>query len=124
MRQLIEKVELHDTLNPKIWEDNKLRHEVKDKLEEIIDQFIIELHDNDIPVKVLDARLVGSNASFNYTDNSDLDVHIVANFADTSCDVPVLNLLYNYFKPKFNKYTPPSDEEIEVNLFGLECKDN
>ena len=32
--------------------------------------------------------------------------------------------LYNYFKPEFNKYSPPSDEEIEVNLFSLECKDN
>ena len=31
MRQLIEKVELHDTLNPKIWENDKLKSEVKDK---------------------------------------------------------------------------------------------
>ena len=101
-QRLIEKMGLHDILNPKIWENNQLRPEVKEKLNEIIDQFILELHDNEIPIKVLDARLVGSNASFNYTENSDLDIHIIANFEDTSCDVPVLNLLYNFFKKNFN----------------------
>ena len=117
MRQLIEKVELHDTLNPKIWENDKLKSEVKGKLEEIIDQFILELHDNDIPVKVLDARLVGSNASFNYTENSDLDVHIIANFNDASCDTNVLSLLYNYFKKNFNDRYDISIHGVPVELY-------
>lgn len=117
MRQLIEKVELHDTLNPKIWENNKLRHEVKGKLEEIIDQFILELHDNDIPVKVLDARLVGSNASFNYTENSDMDVHLIVNTQESSCDMNVLTLLYNYFKSNFNDKYDISIHGIPVELY-------
>lgn len=117
MRQLIEKVELHDTLNPKIWENDKLKSEVKDKLEEIIDQFILELHDNDIPVKVLDARLVGSNASFNYTENSDMDVHLIVNTQDASCDTNVLTLLYNYFKSNFNDKYDISIRGIPVELY-------
>lgn len=111
-QQLIERVELHDTLNPRLWDGTQLRPEVAEKLEEIVDQFTLELNDNDIPIKVLDARLVGSNASFNYTDKSDLDVHIVANFNDTSCDVPVLNLLYNYFKKNFN-------DKYEISIHGV-----
>ena len=117
MRQLIEKVELHDTLNPKIWENDKLKSEVKDKLEEIIDQFILELHDNDIPVKVLDARLVGSNASFNYTENSDMDVHLIVNTQEASCDTNVLTLLYNYFKSNFNDKYDISIHGIPVELY-------
>ena len=116
-QRLIEKMELHDILNPKIWENNQLRPEVKEKLNEIIDQFILELHDNEIPIKVLDARLVGSNASFNYTENSDLDVHIIANFEDTSCDVPVLNLLYNFFKKNFNDKYNISIHGVPVELY-------
>ena len=116
-QRLIEKMELHDTLNPKFWENDQLRPEVEEKLDDIIDQFILELQNNDIPIKVLDARLVGSNASFNYTDNSDLDVHIVANFADTSCDVPVLNLLYNYFKKNFNDKYVISIHGVPVELY-------
>ena len=117
VQQLIEKMELHDTLNPKLWQGNTLRPEVEEKLNEIVDHFILELHDNDIPIKILDARLVGSNASFNYTDNSDLDVHIVANFEDTSCDVPVLNLLYNFFKKNFNDKYDFSIHGIPVELY-------
>ena len=116
-QRLIEKMELHDTLNPKFWENDQLIPEVEEKLDDIIDQFILELQNNDIPIKVLDARLVGSNASFNYTDNSDLDVHIVANFADTSCDVPVLNLLYNYFKKNFNDKYAISIHGVPVELY-------
>ena len=28
--------------------------------------------------------------------------------------------LYNHFKPKFNKYSPPAEQEIGVNLFSLD----
>lgn len=118
MRQLVEKVELHDRLNPKIWnEDSTLREEVGEKLHEIIDQFILELDDSDIPIKVLDARLVGSNASFNYTENSDLDVHIIANFNEASCDTNVLSLLYNYFKKNFNDRYDISIHGVPVELY-------
>ena len=117
MHKIIESVELHDTLNPKIWVGYELRDEVKEKLNEIVDKFILELHENDIPVKVLDARLVGSNASFNYTENSDLDVHIIANFEDTSCDVPVLSLLYNFFKKNFNDKYDISIHGVPVELY-------
>lgn len=118
MRQLVEKVELHDKLNPKIWnKNNTLREEVNEKLHEIIDQFILELYDSDIPIKVLDARLVGSNASFNYTENSDLDVHIIANFNEASCDTNVLSLLYNYFKKNFNNRYDISIHGVPIELY-------
>ena len=112
MYQLIEKIELHKELNPKIWDGNKLRPEVKDKLNEIVEQFILELQENEIPIKILDARLVGSNASFNYTKDSDLDIHLIANFEDASCDVNVLSLLYNYFKKNFN-------DKYDISIHGV-----
>ena len=75
---LTEKFEVHETLNPKLWSsDNKLLDEVKVKIVEIIEQFISTC---DIPINMVDAHLVGSNASYNYTQHSDLDVHIISNF--------------------------------------------
>lgn len=113
MENLVEKIELHDTLNPKLWDpDNKLDSEVSEKLHEIVDQFILELEENDIPIRVLDAHLVGSNASFNYTDESDLDVHVVASFEDVTCDPTILNLLYNFFKKYFN-------DKYEISIHGV-----
>lgn len=118
MKYLEEKVEMHDTLNPSIWsKDNHLRPEVKDKLEEIVNEFLIELEENEIPIHILDVHLVGSNASYNYTDKSDLDVHIIANLEDVTCDPYVLNLLYGYFKSYFNDKYDISIHGVDVELY-------
>lgn len=116
--ELIEKIESHDNLNPKLWnEDHSLKEDVRDKLEEIVDEFILELEENKIPIKVLDVHLVGSNASFNYTENSDLDVHIIANFEEVTCDPEILNLLYNFFKSYFNDKYDILIRGISVELY-------
>ena len=118
MEYLEEKVEMHDTLNPNIWtNDNHLRPEVKNKLEEIVNEFLIELEENEIPIHILDVHLVGSNASYNYTDKSDLDVHIIANLEDVTCDPYVLNLLYGYFKSYFNDKYDISIHGVDVELY-------
>lgn len=118
MEYLDEKVEMHDILNPNIWtNDNHLRPEVKDKLEEIVNEFLIELEENEIPIHILDVHLVGSNASYNYTDKSDLDVHIIANLEDVTCDPYVLNLLYGYFKSYFNDKYDISIHGVDVELY-------
>lgn len=118
MEYLEEKVEMHDTLNPSIWEkDNHLRPEVKNKLEEIVNEFLIELEENEIPIHILDVHLVGSNASYNYSDKSDLDVHIIANLEDVTCDPYVLNLLYGYFKSYFNDKYDISIHDVDVELY-------
>ena len=115
--RLIEKMELHDTLNPKLWDGEELRPEVKEAIDSIVDQFILELGENEIPVKVLDARIVGSNASFNYTENSDIDVHLVVNTTESSCDFDVLTLLYNFFKKSFNDKYDISIHGIPVEMY-------
>lgn len=65
----------HDVLNPKLWDDIKLKEEVKDKLIEIGNTWIDWAG---IPVNsVKDLLLVGGNANYNYTDYSDIDLHIL-----------------------------------------------
>ena len=118
MRYLNESIEVHSRLNPLIWdENNRLREEVKEQLTLIVDEFIAELEENDIPVRVLDTYIVGSNASYNYTENSDLDVHIVVNMSEITCDPTILNLLYNYFKSYFNDKYDISIHGIDVELY-------
>lgn len=66
------------TLNPKIWnDDNTLKPEVQDHLTRISKMFI---DSQTIPEdSITDIVLTGSNANFNWTQNSDLDVHILIN---------------------------------------------
>ncbi len=110
---LTEKFEVHETLNPKIWSsDNTLLDEVKVKIVEIIEQFISTC---DIPINMVDAHLVGSNASFNYTAHSDLDVHIISNFDMIDAPKDVLQVLYNALKAKFNA-------EYEISIRGIDVE--
>ena len=96
---LIEKFEVHDSLNPKIWQDDKLRNDVKLKLLDIVEQFVSTC---DVPLHIIDVHLVGSMASYNYTEYSDLDVHIVCNFELVDCSKEILQTAYNSVKAKFN----------------------
>ena len=55
-----------------------LLKEVKETIENIADLFIEELSEQDIKFKLKDIILLGSNVSYNYTKDSDLDVHLIA----------------------------------------------
>lgn len=110
-------VELHDTLNPKLWDENSnLRPLVKDRLTKIVDKYI---ESSDIITKddVIDVELLGSNASYNYTPYSDLDVHLVVNMEDVSCDPALFQLACNAERANFNKNYDFKIKGIDVELY-------
>lgn len=70
---------LHRTLNPKIWNDEKkLLPEVREKIIQIVRYFKKAIEEDNLTLKIADVWLLGSNANYNYTDESDLDIHIIA----------------------------------------------
>lgn len=115
-------VELHDNLNTKIWdEENNLRPIVREKLLQIVKQYAEDsevLRYNDI----LDAEIVGSNASYNYTPQSDLDLHLVVNMENLSCDPALFQLACNAEKINFNKSYDIRVRGIEVELYVEDVK--
>lgn len=117
---LFEKLELHDTLNPNIWNsDNTLKEEVRDRLLQIVDFFKETL---DIPLEIADIQLVGSNASFNYNDQSDLDAHIIVNFDLIPIPEEYTQVLYNFAKSSFNSKYDISIHGVEVELYVDDIK--
>ena len=92
-------VTIQDELNPVLWSDNKLRPEIKEKIMELVNEFQSTL---DIPLTILDINIVGSNASYNYTDKSDVDVHIVTNFEEYGYPKEFIEAAMNSFKTNFN----------------------
>ena len=87
MSKLQEAIEVHDELNPKLWENDMLKPEVYDKLVDIYEEFIRFI---DIPLNIVDVEIVGSNASFNYNDNSDIDLHVIVNSEVNYVDKEIL----------------------------------
>ena len=105
-------VTIQDELNPVLWSNNKLRPEIKEKIMELVNEFNSTL---DIPLTILDINIVGSNASYNYTDKSDVDVHIVTNFEEYGYPKEFIEAAMNSFKTNFNnKY------DIEYGGYNVE----
>lgn len=116
---LCEAPEKHDTLNPKLWdiETNELKPEVKEKIMAIVDDFCNDLKENEIKFNLKDVKLVGSNCSYNYNDNSDLDVHLVMETNSLHCPDDLYPLLYSAYRSIWNKNHDVSFYGIPVEIF-------
>lgn len=110
MTNIYASIELHDTLNPKIWNsDNTLREDVKEKLNEVVDEFVESV---EVPITIIDAHIVGSNASYNYTDHSDLDLHCIVNFKRIEADPTITEAWMWTEKKLFN-------DEYDISIRGI-----
>lgn len=114
-------MKFHDELNPKIWDAWREKHiggkttyhlkrEVKNKLDEIAKAFIEYL---DIPEDAIeDIRLVGSSANYNYTDFSDIDVHVIVDYDKVHEDCPLVTGYLWALKTLFN-------DEHDITIYGI-----
>lgn len=101
---LKESLELHSQLNSRLFDENAhLREDVRDRLVEIGDEFVSNLEEDGVPLKVCDYWLVGSNAAYNYQSDSDVDLHIIVNMEDLDVDEKILRLLYDYIKSNWSQ---------------------
>ena len=108
-----ESIIVNKTLNKKLFDSNdKLYPQVRDKIIAIVNEFI-KFSDIDIPV--VDIQLVGSNASFNYSPTSDIDIHIITNFEQITASPEIIQALYNAKKTQFN-------DKFDIKLRGIEVE--
>ena len=74
-----------DELNSELWdEDKKLRSDVRERLLDIAEKFIKPTLGATTTIK--DITFTGSLANYNYSDLSDIDLHIIIDFADINKD--------------------------------------
>lgn len=117
---LSEKLE-YDELNPVLWtKDKKLIPEVKEKIMELVDE--VKSYLDDIDLKVLDVQLVGSNANYNYTDKSDVDVHIITNFDAYGTPEDMVAALMQANKTNFNKSYDINYKGYDVEIYIQDVK--
>lgn len=72
-----------DSLNSKIWDGEKMRPEVRKKLLEIAKEYYEYLNISS-PIKKI--VMTGSLANYNWTDNSDIDLHLIMDFNKVNDD--------------------------------------
>lgn len=117
MKLLKEVFEVHKELNPKLFGyENQLKEEIRLRLIEIADMFVESIQEDNVPLKVYDYWLVGSNAAYNYSSDSDIDIHIIVDM-DQGVNPYLLRLLYDYIKSNFNSKYEIKVKGHEVELY-------
>lgn len=112
-----EAIEKHDTLNPKLWDGDKLKPEVEAKLREIVQKFDDNLKENGVELDVKDICIIGSNANYNYSPDSDVDLHIVADTSVYPDQEDLAMKVYLAYKSLFNNKYDPTINGIEVEIY-------
>lgn len=111
LREFALPVEKHAALNPKLWEGDRLKSDVRGALLRIAEDFIEFIG---VPVRVLDIVIYGGNVNYNYTSKSDLDLHIIVDTSDVDCDREVEEL----FDSKRKLYK----EKYDIRIHGIEVE--
>ena len=79
-------IELHSQLNPQLWSGDKLDQKVQVALLRIAREFY-EFLEFDAPLE--DIQITGSQANYTYSKYSDIDLHLIVNYKNVTCDQPV-----------------------------------
>ena len=82
-------IELHKELNPVLWADERILPEVNLALLRIAREFHKFL---DIDAPLVDVVISGSQANYNYTEHSDIDLHLIVDMTGIQCDEPIQEL--------------------------------
>ena len=110
---LADAVKFHDQLNPRLWDQREnLRPEVQAKLMAIVKDFQEFLGVPDLEVK--DVTVSGSNAAYNYTPHSDVDLHLVVDMPQAR-NSEVFRELFDAKKFQYN-----TEHDIRIGGYDVE----
>ena len=96
--EAIDPVAYNTTLNPKLWDGDSLVPEVRFQLMKIARHFADFLKVEKLNLK--DITISGSNASYGYSDSSDLDLHLVCLVSPEQ--VELYDAKKNVYNSKYN----------------------
>ena len=104
---------MHNKLNTNIWDDDKLKPIVRDTLLKLAARI---LSDIDIPRSLVkDIIFTGSLAGYNYTNHSDLDLHIIIDFDGIDIEDKYVQQFWDNIKTIWN-------DRHEVLVAGFEVE--
>lgn len=105
----------HDTLSPKVWDNDTLKPEVLAALRKIAAAFIKTLGANQDQVH--DIIITGSLCNYNYTRYSDIDLHVILDYSKI-CDDCKSFSLDDCMKAKKSLW----NEQHDITVYGFDVE--
>lgn len=106
--------DINNDLCQKIWDKNHLKPKIRLRLLDIADDFIRTLNIN--WVNPIDIIITGSIANYNWSEYSDIDIHIIMNYNDIYFRHDFVKEYLNDKKTLWNE----SHNELKINGFPVE----
>lgn len=112
----------HSSLSDKIWnKDETMKEDVRLSLLKIAQEFLNYLK---VDVDVVDITMTGSYANYNYTKFSDIDLHIVIEFADLKADEDLVEGFMSAKRSYWNDTYDITVNGIEVELYPQDAQES
>ena len=109
-----EAIGTHDELNTALFAEDRLMPEVRIQLRKIADQFIRFVA---VPLDVKDIVFTGSNASYHYTQHSDIDLHVIVKLKGGASMRAYMRQLFDAKKSLWNQMHDIHIRGYEVELY-------
>lgn len=117
---MITEYETHGTLNPKLWRDGDLRPKLRIGFIKIAKAFYDFL---EVDTDILDVILIGSNANYNYTEHSDIDLHVVINYSAVGDNQLLVSNYMHAKKSIWNVNYPLTYKGMNIELYAQDSND-
>lgn len=115
LTKILKSFQLRENLNPKIWKNGGqvMNPQVRERLLEISNNFIEELN---VDIIVSDVIMTGSLANYNWSNFSDVDLHVVVDFNQfTSKTLPLYEELFKLKKTLYN-------QKHDITIYGYDVE--
>ncbi len=112
---MITEYETQDTLNPALWSNGKFDSKLRMSLLKIAKHFIDFLN---VPAKVKDITLTGSNVNYNWTTQSDIDLHVILDYNEIDENTELVSNLMLAKKSIWNNNYPLKYRDMDIELYA------
>lgn len=109
-----------ENLNPKFWQGEEFDPMVRTKLLAIAQDFYEGLQ---LDIPVMDVHLTGSIANYTWTDQSDLDVHVILDFSEINEDKDLVKKALDGQRFMWNLRHPVVIKEHDVELYAQDYQE-
>ena len=110
----LDSFQLQDQLHPDFWKEDVFAEDISERLREIVNDFLSDL---EIEIPIIDIRLTGSLANYNWSRFSDVDLHIVTDFDKIDENTEILRKLFRAVTTIWNDNHDIKINDHEVELY-------
>ena len=118
---MLKEYHTHSELNPSIWQNGQLKSGLRDGFMKIAEKFYDFL---EINTPILDVILIGSNANYNWTKYSDIDLHVVINYMEVGDNLHMVKNYLHLKKAVWNHNFPLKYKGIDIELYAQDINEN